>query len=283
MSRRSARRPPEPDVREPEGSDAPGLRIIPAGYLLTTHFLRLSYLADHIGCREQPHTHSEHVVIWPERSSATVDVEGVQWSLSVGRGVWIPAGVPHTASRALTTPLTATYVEPSAVAGRDHPGQVTSVVVNAATRELLLHLSESPMPRDQRLRAQRVCLELMTAHERPTIELPLPRDPRIARIARMIVQDPADDRSIEQWARITSQSARTIARAFRVETGLTFSQWRTRARLARAVQLLGEGTPVGAVARRVGYATNSAFTATFHRVLKQRPRDFLPHGRASAG
>lgn len=257
--------------------------VIPAGYLLTTHHLRLSYLTDDLGCREEPHAHAEHVVIWPEHSSATVDVEGIQWSLSVGRGIWVPAGFSHVASRALTTPLSATFIAPFAVEGHDHPRSPTPVVVNTATRELLLHLSASPMPRDQRLRAQHVCLELITAHERPTIELPLPRDARITEMARRIMQDPADDRSIEQWARITSQSARTIARAFHAETGLTFTQWRTRARLARAVQMLGEGVPVGTVARRVGYAGNSAFTASFHRVLKQRPRDFRPARKTAPG
>ncbi|GAB3262151.1 helix-turn-helix domain-containing protein [Kineosporia babensis] len=248
--------------------------VVPEGYSLTTRALAYQYLDDRDGCQDTPHAHPEHTVFWPARGSAVVEIEGRQWSLSTGQGLWVPAGVVHRADRGAGTTLSATYVIPQAW---PRPvGEVGPVVVNAALREMLIHLAVTGMPREQRLRAQRVCLELITDEERPTIELPLPRDERIAQIARSIISDPADDRSIEHWAMLTSQSARTIARGFRAETGLTFSQWRTYARLTQAVSLLGDGVAVGTVARRVGYTTNSAFTAAFQRVMRQPPRAFMP-------
>lgn len=249
-------------------------QVVPPGYLLTTRFLGCTYLDDQDGCCAAPHTHPEHVVFWPERGSGHVDVADRRWRLAAGQGLWVPAGTGHAASRDPASTMAAVYILASA--WPREVGPIRPVVVNSALREMLKFLAWTPMPRDQRLRAQEVCMELITEESRPAINLPIPRDERIEKIARSIVADPADDRSIDDWAYLTSQSSRTIARAFRAETGLTFSQWRTCARMSRAVDLLGDGLPVGVVACRVGYGTNSAFTAAFHRILNQPPTAFSP-------
>lgn len=250
--------------------------IVPAGYLLTTRFLRYNYFDDSDGCCDDPHEHPEHVVFWPERGAGQVEVDGRQWSLTAGQGLWVPAGVTHSTSRAPSNAMAAVYIVPQA--WRRPVGEVRTVVANAALREMLIYLDWKSMPPEQRLRAQEVCIDLVAEESPPTIDLPLPHDLRIASIARSIVADPANDRSIDDWAFLTAQSSRTIARTFRTETGMTFTQWRTCARMAKAVDLLGEGVPVGVVARRVGYATNSAFTAAFHRLLNQPPTAFTPRG-----
>ncbi|WP_341267970.1 AraC family transcriptional regulator [Gordonia malaquae] len=261
----------------PARADSPGhvhSEVVPPGYLLTTRFLGCAYIDDQDGCSDEPHSHPEHVVFWPERGSGHVDVGDRRWSLATGQGLWVSAGVEHSVSRDPASTMAAVYIVPDA--WTREAGPVRPVVVNAALRELLTFLAWSPMPRDHRLRAQQVCMELITEESRPAIDLPIPRDARIEEIARSIVADPADDRSIDDWAYLTSQSSRTIARAFRTETGMTFTQWRTCARMSRAVNLLGEGMAVGLVAKRVGYGTNSAFTAAFHRILNQPPTAFLP-------
>ncbi|UVY84112.1 AraC family transcriptional regulator [Brachybacterium sp. NBEC-018] len=260
-----------PAMRPPQGG------VIPeGGYLLTTRFLRYVYMDDDASsCVDVPHVHREHVVLWSARGTHDdLEAEGEPRRLAPGQGLFVPAGVPHAASRAATTPLAAVFVDPAR--WEQAPPGVAAVVVNDAVRELLTHLHVHAMPKDQRLRAQRVCLELMTEAPAPSLSLPVPRDPRIAPVARAILADPSDDRSLEDWAFRTSVSTRTLVRAFRAETGMTFAQWRAAARMSAAVRLLGDGVPVGTVARRVGYATTSAFSAAFHRMLGRPPHRFLP-------
>jgi AraC-like DNA-binding protein len=55
---------------------------------------------------------------------------------------------------------------------------------------------------------------------------------------------------------------------------MTFSEWRTVARMSSAVRLLGEGTPVGTVSRRVGYANPSAFATALKRITGRAPQEF---------
>jgi AraC family transcriptional regulator len=60
--------------------------------------------------------------------------------------------------------------------------------------------------------------------------------------------------------------------AFRVATGRTPHAWLTEQRMLRARRLLTDTSlSVGDIAYRVGYASQSAFAATFRRVVGMTP------------
>lgn len=248
--------------------------IVPDGYMLTTRLMRHDYVHASYGCPTGRHAHPEHVVFWPTRGTGSVEVDGSWHSVTVGQGVWVPAGTAHAVKRDPSSTVAAVHVLPSA--WQEHASDVRAVTVRPALQEMLLYLMKAPMPKQQRLRAQQVCLDLIADERLPTLDLVMPQDDRVAPIAEMLLTNPADGRPLEEWAWDVSLSSRTIARAFRSSTGLTFNEWRTRARIMRAVDLLGEGVPVGAVARKVGYATIGAFSNAFYRVVGRRPQEFHP-------
>jgi AraC-like DNA-binding protein len=109
---------------------------------------------------------------------------------------------------------------------------------------------------------------------RPPLELLWPRDERAARVASLVQENPSDHRKLDQLCRRQGVSPRTLQRLFPKETGLSFEQWRTRARILYATQLLAEGKKVGAVARRCGYQGASAFVAAFRRETGATPGRF---------
>ena len=98
-----------------------------------------------------------------------------------------------------------------------------------------------------------------------------PRRVRARRVAEGIAADPAVARPLAEWGREVGASARTLARLFVSETGMTFGRWRTVARLAASLPMLAAGVPAGTVARRVGYASQSAFVAAFRREVGTTP------------
>lgn len=75
--------------------------------------------------------------------------------------------------------------------------------------------------------------------------------------------DPADERSVDDWAADQHVSARTLQRAFAAETGLTLQQWRTRRRMEVAAALLRRDHPLSSIASRAGYRSDSAFRRAF--------------------
>jgi AraC-like DNA-binding protein len=111
-----------------------------------------------------------------------------------------------------------------------------------------------------------------------TIDAPMPTDPRAREVARALLENPADQRNLDQWGVYAGASARTLARAFADGTGLPFARWRTTVRIRAALPFLAEDEPVARVARRVGYGTPSAFVAAFHRETGLTPGGYFRSG-----
>lgn len=104
--------------------------------------------------------------------------------------------------------------------------------------------------------------------------LSLPHDPRILRVAQLLLDSPADARGFEAWAALAGVSERTLGRRFFEETGFSFTNWRQRARLLRSLEMLANGEPVTTIAIDLGYSTASAFIALFKRVFGETPASY---------
>jgi len=74
-------------------------------------------------------------------------------------------------------------------------------------------------------------------------------------------------------------SPRSFARHFLDETGLTFGSWQRKARLLRALELLGNGSSVSDVAFALGYQGTSAFIAMFRRTFGTTPARYFAVSR----
>lgn len=107
------------------------------------------------------------------------------------------------------------------------------------------------------------------------LSLPEPRSPALARITDALSSDPADRRTLPQLCKGTGMSAKTAARRFEAETGMTFGEWRKQLRLLAALERLGEGESVTTVALDVGYQDVSAFIAVFQKTLGTTPARYF--------
>ncbi|MFE6856620.1 helix-turn-helix transcriptional regulator, partial [Streptomyces sp. NPDC057674] len=76
---------------------------------------------------------------------------------------------------------------------------------------------------------------------------------------------PEDQRTATEWAESLHTSSTSLRRAFRNETGLAFSEWRTRVRLNRSLDLLDRGHLVSAVAARVGFTSTNGYILAFRK------------------
>ncbi len=106
-------------------------------------------------------------------------------------------------------------------------------------------------------------------------QMPALRDTRLLAIERALAANPADTRTLEEWANLAGASTRTLARLFREEAGISFRSWREQFRAFTAISSLMEGTPVTALAGDFGYETPGAFTAMFKRVFGVTPSQYL--------
>jgi AraC-like DNA-binding protein len=114
------------------------------------------------------------------------------------------------------------------------------------------------------------------------LQLSMPVDARAQRVAKMLREDPGDERPLAQIAKCNGASARTIERIFRAETQMSFGQWRQRLRLLHSLKLLALGESVTDVALELGYKSPSAFIAMFKGELGTTPGSYFHPPRADA-
>jgi transcriptional regulator GlxA family with amidase domain len=103
------------------------------------------------------------------------------------------------------------------------------------------------------------------------LQLPEPRDDRLRAVARMLLEQPADNSSLAELGRKTGAGARTLSRLFHDELGMTFYEWRTQLRVYHALVLLADGNDATYVANACGWANPSHFIAAFKEIVGTTP------------
>lgn len=223
-----------------------------------------------------PHSHERAQLIFAAEGAMLVSTREGTWAVPPQRAVWMPAGVTHEIRMAGAVAMRTLYVRGDA--SPRLPAQVRVLAVSPLLRELILRACELPVRYDEKGphgRLMTLILDEIAALPSIALDLPLPRDSRLARICRALRADPGDRRTLPDWAREAGASPRTLARLFLKETGLPFAGWRQQARLLAAMALLAAGQPITRIAVDLGYDSPSAFTAMFRRSLGAPPSHYF--------
>ncbi|MFG2989441.1 helix-turn-helix transcriptional regulator [Streptomyces sp. NPDC048257] len=78
-------------------------------------------------------------------------------------------------------------------------------------------------------------------------------------------------------------SSTSLRRAFRAETGMPFSEGRTRLRLNHSLSLLEQGQLVSTAAARVGFVSTNGYIVAFRRHSGQTPGAYVRSSLDRAG
>jgi AraC-like DNA-binding protein len=119
-----------------------------------------------------------------------------------------------------------------------------------------------------------VLLDELQSAESEELQLPIPADPRLASLAATLIRDLSDKRSLKDCARSIGFSERSLSRHFRGETNMSFVEWRTMARMKRAIEQMAEGWSVTDTSIAVGYDSVSSFIVQFRRTFGTTPAQY---------
>src|SRR5262245_6481813 len=154
-------------------------------------------LAD--GRRVPEHLHPEDQLVYACRGVMTVRTSEGTWVVPARRAVWIPAGTPHSITTFGLVSLRTLYLRRRLVRHLREGCQVLNV--SPLMRELILHACHfRTMSPKRRAHAHLIDLlvdQLETVETVP-LQLPSPSDARAARVAKALMDDPADQRSLER-------------------------------------------------------------------------------------
>jgi AraC-like DNA-binding protein/mannose-6-phosphate isomerase-like protein (cupin superfamily) len=232
------------------------------------------------GVSGTPHSHERAQLLYASHGLMRVRTDVGVWILPPRRALWIPPGVVHHWTALSKVTMRSIYVEAGAAAVFGHSCRV--IEVSPLLRELILSLLEEPVEYPLPGRGEHLAMLILSelkAAETVPIAIPWPRDRRLVAVCSAIMADPGSSRNIEQWADDVGASARTLIRLFPKETGLHYRQWIQQVHLAEAFGRLAQGFSVGEIAAALGYASPSAFSAMFRRILGKTPQHYLTEWR----
>jgi AraC-like DNA-binding protein/mannose-6-phosphate isomerase-like protein (cupin superfamily) len=228
------------------------------------------------------------VLLWVHTGATTIEAAGVDYVLTAGEALWVPPGVEHD-----TRTHPGGVVLPVFPSGSALPGAPTHVKVVAVPDDWADWLvSQFDFNRyhtceegggDRDLLALVVGGSSTSGGSRTTVVPPLtmPSSAQARAVADELRRSPASLSSAVDLAAHENISVRTLQRQFKDETGLSLSEWRTRARVTLAASMLATGRGVGIVAHDVGFETPGGFTRAFRRHVGVAPKDYV-HSNAGA-
>jgi AraC-like DNA-binding protein len=223
------------------------------------------------------HRHRRGQLFGALRGVLSVCADQGQWVVPACQAVWIPSRHEHALQSYGPFAGWSVYVAESEC--ETLPPAPCLLRVSGLLREAVLRAAQWPLaPLDPvRQRVAEVILDEIRFLPREPAGLPMPRDPRLQKIAQALLGDLADARPLEEWAAWGGLALRTMSRRFAAETGFSVAQWRQRARLMRALEMLAEGRAVTAIAIDLGYVNVSAFIAMFRKFYGVTPARYFGH------
>lgn len=227
------------------------------------------------GFNDPPHTHDRIQLLYACSGVMSVVTDTTTFVVPPQRAVWIPHGIRHEVSCRGPVSLRSLYIDPSYE--REDP-DCHIVEVGQLLRSLIIEAVQFGTDYDVAGREGeivRLLLQELLASPKIPYAAPMPTDARLVRVCRQILQDPSDQRDLNQFADLANMSRRSFTRAFKRETGMGLAVWRQQVRLLEALSRLSTGATVTTVAMDVGYESASAFCSMFQRSFGVPPSKYV--------
>ncbi|MFY0405179.1 AraC family transcriptional regulator [Pantoea dispersa] len=107
------------------------------------------------------------------------------------------------------------------------------------------------------------------------LTLPLPDEPRLRQIARLLMDDPTDTRTGPELAQWAGLSARSLSRHWSSAVGVSLSKYRQVSRLLKSLEGLAAGHSVQQVAWQVGFDSVSSYISAFRAAFGSTPGKYF--------
>ncbi|WP_271598159.1 AraC family transcriptional regulator [Bradyrhizobium sp. CCBAU 45384] len=227
------------------------------------------------------HQHRKSQLLYSQRGILCCETANTVWLVPPGCALWIPGQLAHSARGAGLVECHCLYIEPSAA--KSLPKTCCTISISPLIRELILRVAELPECYPLGGREDRLVMTLLDElSEAPTssLNLPMPREARLRRLAEMLIADPSAKTSFANWASALGMSERTLSRLLLQEIGMSFGRWRHQLHVILAVQRIASGESVKTVALELGYENASSFVNMFRKTLGKPPVRYLTEHRA---
>jgi AraC-like DNA-binding protein len=217
------------------------------------------------------HRHRRGQLLSTSMGSVRCELMDGLWPVPPDCAFWIPANHLHRSVVSTAGEICLLYLDERSNVLPDFP---CFVPLTPLIKEMIWHMASvdpnySPMSPDAKIASALLAQLALVKRERFSFEMP--RNRQLRTIVEALIRDPANRRSVSQWAEIVGTSEKTLSRLLRSETGLSFVQWRQRLQLVVAIRYLRVGASVQQVAHALGYESTNAFATMFKKIMGKPP------------
>ena len=226
------------------------------------------------------HSHARGQLLALTRGLVIVEAAGGRWMFPSQRCAWIPPECLHKARSVGSAAGAMLYF--SAELSQGLPSEPRVLGSSELLFEIVNRILEWDRPHSIGHPERRLLAVLQDEIRRPeeqVLRLPLPRQAKLAKVVRTVLQNVADARTLDEWAKDAGMARRTFMRAFSREMCMPFGRWRQHARLFASLEMLAQGMPITDVAIAVGYSSVSAFNEVFRAALGTTPQAYFGRGK----
>ncbi|MGF1739916.1 helix-turn-helix transcriptional regulator [Vibrio profundum] len=189
--------------------------------------------------------------------------------------IWIPPNIEHQSQYKQAQRYCSIYIEPEHALRM--PSDPCIVAIDPVSKSILGQFSAWGTNHIDGHREQRLAHVLIDQFSHaPTMPdfLPNSQDKLLAPILTELQQNPADKRTLKEWASVAYTTERTLARRCKKELNMTFNDWKQRLLFITALRMLKQSTSVQDIAFELGYSSSSAFIAMFRRHAGTSPEQY---------
>lgn len=221
------------------------------------------------------HSHSRGQLLGAIHGLISIDADGSRWVVPATHGVWIPPYVPHSLLGS-HGPFRGWSVYVAKFICTDLPDSPCILELSGLLREAMTRMAQWQNKElgPAQIHLAHVFLDEIRTMPRVSLGVPMPKEPRLLKIALALSNDPGSSRRMEDWADWAGISPRSLTRHFTRDTGFTFTEWRQRVRLLTALEMLASGKQITEISLALGYDNVSAFIALFRRVFSTTPGNY---------
>ncbi|WP_347928958.1 AraC family transcriptional regulator [Pseudomonas helvetica] len=230
---------------------------------------QLSRMADE---ESEPHRHHLGQFVLVKKGVLHGNAIEQRWLLKPGMAVWIPPQTLHSGEAYTQVDLTVLYLGPE-LCERLSPSikLIDASLLIIALCDRLAEESTRPLSKQRRGSMLQLLFEDIEELAPSNMVLPLPRDARLKRVTEQLIAKPGMRRNLTEWGREVGATERTLARLFRKDTGLRYTDWHNRLLLVEAYRGLAVENTNETLAQHLGFASGDSFGHWFRRVTGSSP------------
>ncbi|WP_394202432.1 AraC family transcriptional regulator [Shewanella waksmanii] len=220
------------------------------------------------------HQHKKGQLLFASHGCISFALSSEMYVLPPTKAVWIPPNTAHQAKMTNVVGYRSVYFDCNKFTT---PKNITMIEVDGLLKALIDKMALWPWDTPEPLMHNTTALfwEEFNGAKQHSFQLPIPDNRRLTKFRQQLLQADFKVPSITTLAKTVGASPKTITRIFKAQTGMSYQDWKLQWRLLKAIELLSQAMPVGEVAHRLDFCSDSAFIAFFKKQTGQTPLYFI--------